>query len=211
MSKRTCSVEGCDRSAVARGWCMPCYKRWWKLPEPRPESPPPPRAKRTDIRCKTCDTQITARSESGLCRQCWLQRANVEVEEVEAYGIVFRRYPNAKSATHRYYFKPNGTHAAKGVEALHREVYKREIGPIPDGHEVHHIDHDPANNHPSNLKCVLRKEHIRIHSSGPRSEKQIKHWEKVQEAAKQWHRSPEGRVWHREHAKRTLHKDKYAT
>lgn len=43
MSDRTCSVDGCDRSASTRGWCSPHYKRWLRHGDPlagrRPDLP----------------------------------------------------------------------------------------------------------------------------------------------------------------------------
>lgn len=202
MSESTCIVPDCGRPVVikSKGWCMRCYKRWWKLPKPRPAQAPPLRKKPQPTFCERCDEPIGNRSKSGLCHPCWLRRNNVEVEEIEAYGITFRRYPDSLSHSHRVYFKPGGYDAERGVEALHREVYKREIGPIPAGYDVHHIDHDPDNNTPDNLECMPRGDHQSYHGKQPRTAKQIQHWKKVQEAAKKWHRSPAGRAWHREHA-----------
>lgn len=31
MAKRTCSVDGCERPHVARGWCKTHYDRWWRI------------------------------------------------------------------------------------------------------------------------------------------------------------------------------------
>ena len=36
---------------------------------------------------------------------------------------------------------------------LHREIYAKHHGPIPDGWHVHHKDHDKSNNDPSNLEA----------------------------------------------------------
>lgn len=33
-SAMICSVEGCEREARARGWCMKHYHRWWKHGDP---------------------------------------------------------------------------------------------------------------------------------------------------------------------------------
>lgn len=34
MSKATCSIDGCDRVTVARGWCRPHWKRWHRNGHP---------------------------------------------------------------------------------------------------------------------------------------------------------------------------------
>ena len=34
MTKRTCSVEGCDGEVLARGWCQKHYARWWHHGDP---------------------------------------------------------------------------------------------------------------------------------------------------------------------------------
>ena len=105
---------------------MPCYKRWWKLPEPRPDTPPRLRPKKPAPLCSKCGSGITI-SKSGLCRECWLGRDEVRVETVTFRGIEFRRYPDSDNPSHREYFKPGGGHIARGVESLHREVYKAGV------------------------------------------------------------------------------------
>jgi hypothetical protein len=50
----------------------------------------------------------------------------------------------------------------------YRKIYEQHYGPIPrdeDGrsYDIHHIDGDHNNNHPSNLKAVSLREHYEIH------------------------------------------------
>lgn len=47
---------------------------------------------------------------------------------------------------------------------LHRFVWKSEVGEIPDGYDVHHIDGDKKNNDLSNLECLPKAEHTRRYS-----------------------------------------------
>ena len=42
-------------------------------------------------------------------------------------------------------------------------VYTAKYGAIPDGHVVHHVDHDTLNDSPSNLVAVTPSDHARIH------------------------------------------------
>ena len=46
---------------------------------------------------------------------------------------------------------------------LHRLAWERENGPVPDGHELHHIDHDKANWSLENLTALDRKTHQKLH------------------------------------------------
>lgn len=128
-----------------------------------------------------------------------------EVDAIEYNGIVFRRYPDSNNPADRKYYRPSGTHIKDGVEALHREVWKDHNGEIPDGHHIHHKDGDPTNNDIENLECVSPQEHAERHPDigGVESEE---HHEKMLEAAKGWHKSDEGREWHKEHWEESLGK-----
>lgn len=48
-------------------------------------------------------------------------------------------------------------------EWLHRVVWEAHHGPIPEDHDIHHLDHDKSNNDVSNLECVTHAEHTRIY------------------------------------------------
>lgn len=123
------------------------------------------------------------------------------VESVEYNSVTFRRYPDSERRADREYYRPSGDHIQDGVEALHREVWKDANGvdEVPAGHAVHHIDGDTANNDPSNLKCLTHAEHMRQHPDIGLTEEAIG---KGIEAAKEWHKSEEGREWHRQHGKK---------
>lgn len=126
------------------------------------------------------------------------------VDEVEFNGITFRRYPDADNRSERCYYRPSGTHITNGVETLHREVWKHHHGDIPDGHLIHHIDGDPTNNDIDNLECITPTEHAERHPDMGTVDPE--HIERIQELAKEWHRSEEGRQWHSDHWERSLAK-----
>lgn len=48
---------------------------------------------------------------------------------------------------------------------LHRYLYEKYIGKIPDGYYVHHKDFNKLNNDISNLICVTPSEHSLIHKN----------------------------------------------
>lgn len=43
---------------------------------------------------------------------------------------------------------------------IHRLVWETFVGPIPEGYEINHIDHDKANNALSNLEVVTHSENL---------------------------------------------------
>lgn len=91
------------------------------------------------------------------------------------------------------YFQQNG-------KALHREVWSEAHGPVPDGFEVHHRDHNRSNNSLRNLELLDGTEHARHHAVKRGFGKAGKqHLEKARELAKEWHKSEAGRAWHKEH------------
>lgn len=45
----------------------------------------------------------------------------------------------------------------------HRFVWQECYGPIPPGQIIHHVDHNPLNNEISNLQCVSKSQHMKIH------------------------------------------------
>src|ERR1700722_9087610 len=78
-------------------------------------------------------------------------------------GIKFRRYPEAKQASHRNYYSPASNYRRKGVGALHQEIWKAANGPIPLFCEIHHRDGNPLNNQLDNLECLTKSEHESAH------------------------------------------------
>lgn len=134
-----------------------------------------------------------------------MRKSKGAVEVVEYKGIKFRRYPDSKRWSDRQYYRPGPHIVARGVEALHREVWKDNFGPIPSGHHVHHKDGNTANNDPSNLECIPGPEHQSYHGrhvSPEHKEKCAKHLDKVRHLAAEWHGSRAGLAWHRANGKR---------
>ena len=87
---------------------------------------------------------------------------------------------------------------------MHRYVWEQEVGPIPDGFDVHHIDGDKSNNSIDNLSLLTNRAHQILHGKEEsRKAKMRLNIAKAQEAAKAWHSSPEGLAWHSEQGKRT--------
>jgi hypothetical protein len=103
------------------------------------------------------------------------------------------------------YFNAYG---AGGGRRLHRVVWEFHNGVIPPKCHIHHIDGNPANNDISNLQCLSSFEHLSEHNrkkveDGSHPWLQPENITKRQEGAREWHQSPEGREWHRQHARDT--------
>jgi hypothetical protein len=118
-----------------------------------------------------------------------------ERESIEFDGILWHRYPNAKQRGHRTYYT-----SSKG--ALHKAVYERFIGPVPDGAEIHHIPTDDLQDTPSALHAYATKKAHRAQHPGNVSEAQRLHLERIRPKASEWHKSEEGRDQHRSNARR---------
>ena len=86
---------------------------------------------------------------------------------------------------------------------MHRYVWEQEVGLIPGGFEIHHLDFDRANNSIDNLSLMTKKAHQTLHAKDEtRKEKQRENMAKAEKFARAWHSSPEGLAWHSEQGKR---------
>lgn len=115
-------------------------------------------------------------------------------------GVTFRNYPGTP------YYCPGQGDRARGIESLHREVWKHERGPIPDGWEIHHRHPDDlATTDPDRLECLTPAEHAARHaadrSERGRTPEHLAHLAAVRPLAAGWHSTDEGRAWHAEHAR----------
>jgi hypothetical protein len=113
-----------------------------------------------------------------------------------------------------YFYRWNGEYYTgrspkfNKFSSLHRALWSFYKGEIPPDKVLHHIDGNGKNNSLENLELVCPKEHLSRHSLLPGSWSQsqaCKDGLRLQnEKAKEWHRSEEGRAWHREQAKISL-------
>ena len=114
-------------------------------------------------------------------------------------GFTFYRNPQAKDRAHKvYFFADKATREACGFGSLHRYVWGKAHGPIPAGHVIHHVDGDPLNNGPENLECLTRKQHASEHPMAG-NPKVLANLANIRPLATAWHKSEDGRRWHREH------------
>jgi len=123
-------------------------------------------------------------------------------ETVEFDGYLFHRYPDHPRKHRRRYF-----YGARGF--LHRYVWAKHHGEIPSGCVIHHVDGDFSNNNLENLACMPLGEHSRKHWDAGDIQANSPEWmAEIRGKAAEWHKSEEGRAWHREHVKNSLTKRK---
>lgn len=97
----------------------------------------------------------------------------------------------------RYYLC--GRYYQRKGTRLHRLVWEHHNGRIPTGYHVHHADSNPANNQIENLRLVLRTHHLSAHTKARPGNRLP---DSAREAAARWHRSDQGREWHKTHYER---------
>lgn len=86
----------------------------------------------------------------------------------------------------------------KGVR-LHRVVWEYHFGEIPKESHIHHIDHDRTNNQIENLECKAETDHLCEHMQVyGRNARNAEYLELGREKAAEWHKSENGKKWHRE-------------
>lgn len=93
---------------------------------------------------------------------------------------------------------------------LHRYIWEKAYGEIPEGYEIHHKDHNPLNNDLENLEMVETMEHRNYHARNLTDEQREFYKRNMNEKARpeaiKWHKSIEGREWHKKHYHNTKHK-----
>ncbi len=62
--------------------------------------------------------------------------------------------------------------------SLHRYKYEKEVGKIPSGFDIHHIDGNKTNNNIDNLECLSKSDHTRLYSP---SHNQYKNYKTIKE------------------------------
>lgn len=126
----------------------------------------------------------------------WAKKPEIRTESVVFNGYTYNRYPDSpRLALRRYYQRTGGYN-------LHRAVWEYHNGPIPDGYHVHHKDGNYDNNDISNLECLSPQEHFAEHyqytSEFNSRQDQLDHLAEIRVLASEWHKSEEGREWHRQ-------------
>lgn len=90
---------------------------------------------------------------------------DVDVEKGEIYSLYYKRYVGSVNKKDNYVkVKSQKGYKHKG---LHQYIWMVANGcDIPEGYDVHHIDHNPLNNSIYNLELIEQHKHRSEHNKG---------------------------------------------
>lgn len=128
---------------------------------------------------------------------------------VEWGGRTWYRQPESARRNDRVYYK---SCAGGRPRYLHRSIYEAAHGAVPRGWHVHHRDGDPFNNDLANLEARDGRKHLAEHGEerwrDATAEARAASTAVARALAPVWHRSEEGRAWHREHARNVIERSR---
>ena len=97
VDQRTCSVEECSTSILARGWCNKHYKRWRRHGSPTARWAPVPAGEPLEKPCSRCNRVLPAESfwrrkriadgRQSACKECMS-----EADRLRLYGLTREDY-----------------------------------------------------------------------------------------------------------------------
>lgn len=157
--------------------------------------------------CPTCGSGVRKRIFGEMHAGSFvLDGLRVEIRRVPDEGFVDPIVLDGLTQYFRgclYRMWPSDRYYSKGGSRLHRDAWTAAFGPIPKGCHIHHRNGNVADNRIENLECIDAKEHARIERKAGSVHGESKLTPYAREKAAEWHRSPEGREWHKRHAERS--------
>src|ERR1039457_396109 len=121
------------------------------------------------------------------------------VEDVEFDGRTYTRYPYVGNLSHGRDFTSGMDRIDGHKRFLHRDVWEKFNGKIPEGCVVHHRDFNHSNNDIGNLILCRAAQHMSLHAKKfhrEHPEFAMAQMEINQDKCREWHGSEEGRIQH---------------
>lgn len=117
--------------------------------------------------CQQCGATFAAKpSDVGkFCGYACRGLSQRKRGEVDAH----RHFSKEQGRWYRVWREPGERRVRRKPEA--RWVWELAHGPIPPGHEVHHRNHDPADNRIENLVLLREAEHHALHGAEQSAER----------------------------------------
>lgn len=162
MNGETCAVETCDSLARSRGWCNTHYERW-RLGR-AVDTPGDLRHGDPHARCaiENCYGRPVGRGWCSKHYGRWARNGDPETTT--------RNYGAYRSITAQGYVRvwcPGHPAAQSDGYALeHRKVVIDAGIEIPDGFQVHHLNHNRTHNRLENLEVLSLEDHSAQHGLG---------------------------------------------
>jgi len=114
----------------------------------------------SDVECGQCGQIFNARS-------CYINRGQMKYCSESCSQVASRSRDEQIFNGLRYSVDNNGymiRNDKRGHRKMHRDVWEHHNGVIPDGHLIHHINHNKTDNRIENLELMSFGEHSRKHN-----------------------------------------------
>lgn len=172
---RTCSVDGCDRPAIRRGWCNPHSQRWRKHGDVLAHIPIKAKVSTyagEDCAVEDCPAPARRRGWCAMHYMRWYTHGDVSVARAQRDDDdptgARRLADNVLLDGECLRWKGSRNWGGYGQisvggrqQRVHRVAYELAKGPIPEGLEIDHLCRVRDCINPDHLEAVTHQENIR--------------------------------------------------